>query len=392
MNKIFQDAAAIAEDHVAGIELQIGQFTKPPPSLSWNPIIRHRVEVAKRVIGTSVAAVELFGHGDVDAAVRTGQLSEDDLTELRQWSRQDALALQFTGQDAGVLKLWSRYKVVHSIDPNLWAELADADDDTMIPVGTLSKLPYPDPFVALPEPIVIPAVDNSGVNTQRIEGFFLTGRFNVGGGYLPTSTAKANGDLSLLICSRIVRPDGSQVLTADGRKDVAWTRIGISEGMTVGQMCDATRKTFQVAARGLDWESEIVLSVRRAVAVILYLCATNADLQPVKAPPAKRAKGKTGRRRPQVVNVGFRLGAALRSYYIRQAEAERGEPTGRKVRPHLRRAHFHTFRVGPGRPNERTQTEIQWLSAAPIGFDKAADKVTVNPVPAGAKVKDRVTS
>jgi hypothetical protein len=387
MNRVFVDAASLAEDSVAAIQLQIEMFTRPPRNIAWSPVIRHRAAIGRRVIDQNVTAVDLFGNGNDEAAVRTGQLSEEDLAELRSWHREDALALQFTGQDAGVLKLWGKYKVVHSIDPALWAELADADDDTLIPEGTLTKLPYPDPFIALPEPIVIPAVGGSQGHLQRIEGFFLTGRFSIGLGYLPTSTTKAHGDLSLLICSRIVRPDGSQVRTADGRKDVSWTRLGISEGMTVGQMCESTRETFQVAARGLDWENEIILSLRRCVAVILYLCATNADLQPVKAPPAKRVKGKPTKRRPQVVNVGFRLGAALRAYYASAAPRERTEPTGRKVRPHVRRAHFHTFRVGPGRPNQRTQTEIRWVSATGIGFDKNADKVTVNPVPAGAKVK-----
>jgi len=44
MNKIFTDAASLAEDHVSLIQSQIDMFTKPPQRLAWHPVLRHRAE------------------------------------------------------------------------------------------------------------------------------------------------------------------------------------------------------------------------------------------------------------------------------------------------------------------------------------------------------------
>lgn len=383
------DAATMAEDHTAAIERQIYIYTHAPRDVAWIPEMRHVVEVSRRIIRRGELACELVGPDTVARAVELGTLRDDEIEVFKDWSRHALVGLQFTAQDAGALKLWKRHRTAYSIDPELWAELGDADDDTTIPPGLLSKLPHPNPFIALPEPILVPTFDRGPTETfQRIEGFYVTGRVQVGGGYLATSSEHAHGSLSLLICSKIVRANGSHYRNPEGMPDYAWTRIGVDEGYTVGEMADATRATFTMAAASLDWQSEIVTSLRRCVAILLYLCATNADLQPLPVPPVKHGqRGKTSGRKPvRVVKVGYRLGAELRAHHAAVREARIAEPTGRRVAPHVRRAHFHTFRVGPGRVNERTQTEIKWVSAIPINFDKPADKTTVH---RARKGKDR---
>lgn len=382
----YADAAALAEDHVAAIQRQIHLYTHAPADVAWHPVARHQVDIARNMIARSVASSQFFGHGDATQARALAATTEDEIRTLAELPRDLIVGLQFTAQDAGVIKLWSRYKIAYSIDLDLWAELGDADDDTVIPRGVLAKLPHPDPWISLPEPILIPTFDRGDDSLyQRIEGFFVTGRFGIdGGGYLPTSTVRESGALSLLICSRIVRADGSHARNPGGMPDYSWTRIGVDEGRTVGEMVEATRRTFTLAAATLDWEREVEQSLRRCVAILLYLCTTNADLQTMPTPPRKpvKAKGKRPGRTPvRVVKVGWRLGAQLRAHYAREAAHRDAAPTGRKVRPHVRRAHFHTFRVGPGRTNERTQVEIKWISAVPINFDADATETTVIGVP-----------
>lgn len=47
--------------------------------------------------------------------------------------------------------------------------------------------------------------------------------------------------------------------------------------------------------------------------------------------------------------VGYSLGNAIRNYKIIYEKKERGEKTGRTVRPHMRRGHFQHYWIGEGR-------------------------------------------
>jgi hypothetical protein len=369
----YATAAALAADNVAAIERQIQQFTVLPPRLAWHPVARRRAEVSRRVIRRAIDATRVFGLGDVATAQVLGTLTNDDFKELETWDSKTAIALQFTAQDAGVLRIWNRYRIAYSIDSDLWRELGDADDDTELPAGILARLPHPDPFVALPEPIVVPTYDGL---YQQLDGFFVTGRFQVSEtGYLLTSTEHAHGDLALLLCSRIMRADGTHARNADGLLDYAWVRVSFNDGMTVGELTERCTKGFKSAGTGLDWEREVVQALRRCASIMLYLCATNADLEEMPTPP--RGGQRAARRRrllaAKVVKVGWRLGAQLRAHRVKETHSTAGEPSGRHVRPHVRRAHFHTYRIGP----RREQVEVKWLSAIPVNFEKDAEETTV---------------
>lgn len=394
MTQSYADAATLAQHHADAIGRQIRIFTTASPSVSWHPKVQQRLRVAKSLIARSVAASQFFSAGDASRADELSRMTKEERDELKTWSAQTAYALQFVAQDAGVIKLWERHRIAYAIDPDLWRELGDADESTFVPAGILGKLPHPDPFVALPEPLIVPMLDTLDERTgepfvQRVEGFFVTGRFAVGDGghgYLSTSTTRMPSSLSLLICSRILRPGGAHARNSEGNLDYAWTRIGVNEEMTVGQMVEVTRRTFTMAASNLDWEQEIVLALRRCVAILLYLCATNADLQLMPAPPARR-RGKGGQRLaqkpPRVVTVGWHLGAKLRAYRAHQERRVASEGGGRRLRPHVRRAHFHTYRVGAG----RADSEIRWVSAIPVNFEHDADETTVVGVPRRKEAK-----
>lgn len=77
-------------------------------------------------------------------------------------------------------------------------------------------------------------------------------------------------------------------------------------------------------------------------------------------------------------DVGTRLGAALRKATAQAASDPGGasEPTGRHVRGHIRRAHWHTFVTGPRKhadgsvvdPSDRPRS-LRWLPPLPINLD-----------------------
>lgn len=117
------------------------------------------------------------------------------------------------------------------------------------------------------------------------------------------------------------------------------------------------------------------------LSIALYLCSINADIARREAPSDRNARKKGSRwryvqqpqqppSRPVEWDVGVRIGAALRQSVSRQSD-EHGSGTGRHVRPHVRRAHWHSYWVGPRNGDRRR--ELRWLPPIPVGiedFDK----------------------
>lgn len=110
------------------------------------------------------------------------------------------------------------------------------------------------------------------------------------------------------------------------------------------------------------------------LSLLLYLCAENAEIgEDHKRPPCPQPKRTKGIERlfpadkPREWNVGTRMGAALRRAHVTfQTDSMHPEvQTGQHVRPHVRRAHWHTYRAGPGRTDRR----VKWLPPIPVNVD-----------------------
>ena len=120
------------------------------------------------------------------------------------------------------------------------------------------------------------------------------------------------------------------------------------------------------------------------LSTLLYLCSANAEVRDAADPDGFRKPGnpepkktRKGPRlfppeQPTVWETGYRMGAALRAA---MAAGETGDPssagpesTGRTVRPHYRRAHWHSFWRGPrSRPEEREIT-VKWIPPLPVNL------------------------
>ena len=103
-------------------------------------------------------------------------------------------------------------------------------------------------------------------------------------------------------------------------------------------------------AHGQDASMEDKEKLFRATSKLyLYVCAVNRDIETVYV-PKKELTIKKARRRNISLNerhlLGGTVGADLRSRIVTQGEGT-SAATGRTVRPHVRRAHFHTFLTGP---------------------------------------------
>lgn len=131
--------------------------------------------------------------------------------------------------------------------------------------------------------------------------------------------------------------------------------------------------------------SQASYAVTRAINPILYLCAVNSEARlatPIEtsAPPRPRKPAQQKLYAPQqetIWAVGYRIGAAIRAARAERTDAKQnipGAPSSRVVRPHIRRAHWHGYRVGPG----RTGWKVIWLPPIPVKMDLSEDE-TITP-------------
>lgn len=122
------------------------------------------------------------------------------------------------------------------------------------------------------------------------------------------------------------------------------------------------------------------------IALLLYLCADDAEIGDGAARPTKPqlSKTKQGWRlfppvAPTMWDVGVRLGAAIRQ--AEERDRSIGHLAGERSRPraHIRRAHWATYWTGP-RSGEQMPV-VRWLPPIPVNVDDVeAMPVTVRPV------------
>ncbi|WP_439444464.1 hypothetical protein ABWU93_11470 [Xanthomonas translucens pv. translucens] len=157
-------------------------------------------------------------------------------------------------------------------------------------------------------------------------------------------------------------------------------------------------------AHGIELPAEVLQAMQdqaphlqRMLALALYLSA-DADItrrgepaQPSNPTPTRSGAGRwimPAAAGPAEWDVGTRIGAALRAAYAREQAGGDAAPTGRHVRPHVRRAHWHTIVSGPRKRDDGVQIDAQdrrralrWLPPIPVNVaDMGALPAVVRPV------------
>lgn len=123
-----------------------------------------------------------------------------------------------------------------------------------------------------------------------------------------------------------------------------------------------------------DLAEQLFSSILPLLNLVLYLCTVNADFggneRPSMPNPVRTKRGWKlfPPDRPRVWEVGSRVGAALRAAHLDRQTEQQAEPSasGRQSpRPHVRRAHWHTYRTGEGRAG----SVLKWMPPIPINID-----------------------
>ena len=284
----------------------------------------------------------------------------------------------YTGE-LGMMATWRLTQGVYRFDPDIYAEVVSTPVNR-VPCEALYYLPEWAVFIPTPD-------------LEDSPGFWA--RLEWGHSTLPNF-------LELLL----LRPDGSTSFarlflfpgaTLDEAVDRTW---GLEFDACVRTVAtDPAAPQYARAANFVEaWKApeyrrrehdRLRSWVEPRLTLLLYLCSKNKDISHpdnrLPANPAPRKTKKGMRHFPaQAVrqwDVGIREGAALRQA-LEAADSSGGSAgTGRRKRPHIRRAHWHSYWTG-SRNGDRSIV-LKWLSPILINVENADHlPTTIRPVPA----------
>jgi hypothetical protein len=281
----------------------------------------------------------------------------------------------------GVIGLSCKYRMtqqVISMDPTVADVLAfDAaapdpwvsDNGEPLPTELLGRLPF-QTFVLVP-------------NVGEVSSYLVECDYR--------NHAGAEG-LYLNVLARVPQDDGSVYMMNGATILVPGLSLGDAITRT-GALFEQTVSTFGIAQEPL---SENVAQARqllnrallaRVMPYLLYLCAENRELDGEADAPLRIVKTKRGLRvfapdRPRVLEAGIRVGAAIRSARSATATGE-GIGGGGVIPPHLRKAHWHAYWVGPRREAHRRRKTIHFLPPIPVNVARMSDlQPVIRPVDA----------
>jgi hypothetical protein len=138
----------------------------------------------------------------------------------------------------------------------------------------------------------------------------------------------------------------------------------------------------------------ITQQVTPIVSLLLYLCSANNDIRDSKGtnrlPKRPKAqKTKDGLKlfppdAPTTWEVGYRIGAAIRKAQQHHQEQEAQDPsTHSSPRPHIRRAHWHSFWSGSLKNPQERKLNVKWMPPIPVALKDLDDLIpTIHPVKA----------
>lgn len=321
-----------------------------------------------RITNDYVRQLTTLGHIEGDTLKQVNMFLQEKARDNHPYLRR---LLHDIAEDA----LWRRNRAVIAIDPDLWRELGEVDNEDLFSGDVFGYLAMHDPFIFFPEPILRPTSDPQ-LTLYAIGVHVLGAR--------PSDDSPLLGHDTVMLCSTsdprmrtLHLKFLSVVIDAEGRERyVTFTRkpgehiidgvtsrvtipVSRNRPLTFAELAELARlnwgsdedDTELAELEGEDPAGEMVQLLRRTLGTIMYLCCDNADMVQRSAPRAgrKQRRRDPGELRPTVYEAGFTVGAALRQMRIERHAAAKSEPTGRTLRPHLRRAHFRRVRYGPGR-------------------------------------------
>lgn len=265
-------------------------------------------------------------------------------------------------------KIWSRKKIVHLVNPHMVEFLTSSVADKM-PGSLFSKQPYSDPMVVFPQPVAVTTLYGT---PGRLLAFHVVGQRVIERHRTLCSTH--DDDRSDLLLNFTIEVDDERYGTELVSTRV---RVPVGQGMfTVDDAIDGTLENYFAEEKLLAAPDQVREAMRvlvtKALGILVYTCTKQPDIVAIPPRVTRRRSGKKAKHvRPpkpaRMINVGWVLGPALdaaRRVHER-VPASKGAPTGRRQRPHQRRAHMRLFWVGRG----RQEPELKFIAPYEVSLD-----------------------
>lgn len=243
---------------------------------------------------------------------------------------------------------WRIGKGIYRFDPDLAAALMGTEIKGDVPADALRRLPEWCVYVETPglETGIV------GGGMAPVHGVFATlDQHSDGRGLLALGVDA--GGARLAITHLYLGMSVEESLSRMNRQWLDDFRSGIATEWHAGQA---------KAAMGL---------FPKVLPLLLYLCSEAPDItgdgRPGNPAPKRTRDGWRlfAADKTRTWGVGVRLGAALRKAQEQAREPGPGTGSHASPRGHVRRAHWHTFRHGPG----RSETRLRWLPPIPVNLD-----------------------
>jgi hypothetical protein len=122
----------------------------------------------------------------------------------------------------------------------------------------------------------------------------------------------------------------------------------------------------------------------RLGALLLYLVSEKPDVLPERGhgelrttivDNERRGIRNYQARRITTWEVGYRIGAKLRAFEVRRGKADDATGTGASMKPHVRKAHWHSFWTGPRDRHQERKMRVKWLPPIPVNVNDSDDLV-----------------
>lgn len=257
--------------------------------------------------------------------------------------------------ETNFLYSWRATQGIYRIDPEIYASLVDTDVSGSIPSDTFLRMPEYCLYVETPG---FSYTKISG-EVQTVYGFFakLDPEMKTGQPWLAFLLDCKSG-----IDSISVRLESNKSLSEciDAAIGVASARDG------------RDLKADEAAKRNMS------ALLTPLVNIVLYICTQANDITGNQGKPSFPVAQQTKLgpiflppTAPKVWDVGVRIGAELKAARLRSNSSQEGGHTGNSVRPHIRRAHWHGFWVGP-QDGERS-FDLRWLPPIAVNVGDVAE-------------------
>jgi hypothetical protein len=274
--------------------------------------------------------------------------------------RIDPLPIEALGDvgAVGALAAWRVTKGIYRFDPDVYQEIIATPVTGDIPHEILFELPEWCVYIETPGMMA--------EHEQKVMGFFA---------HLEYDVKEERKELRLLL--DVDGPKGPLLVPYPLHLG-SWSldeSINRMEAKARENVAKAYGSGVEPSESDMVSHADIRAFCEPLLSLLLYLCSSNGEIgdsgrRPANPRPVKTKRGPRTFSAAQVItwDVGVRMGAAIRRGRMTPArEPYEGEPTGRMVRSHIRRAHWHGYWTGPKKEPEKRKFKLLWLHPILVG-------------------------